>query len=92
MMRSLPGVACATILAFAPLVPAHEHQHTAPGNATGRLGEVHFPTSCHAVDAEFTRAVALLHSFGYEEARLAFGEVVAKDPACAMAYWACSTT
>ena len=33
------------------------------------------------------RAVALLHSFGYEEARRTFTEVGKSDPGCAMAQW-----
>jgi tetratricopeptide (TPR) repeat protein len=56
------------------------------------LGKVNFPTSCRGVDAEFTRAVALLHSFGYEESRRAFEGVAAKDPACGMAYWGIAMT
>jgi hypothetical protein len=38
------------------------------------------------------RAVALLHSFGYEEARRGFGAVAAKDPSWAMAYWGIAMT
>jgi hypothetical protein len=38
-----------------------------------RLGTVTFQTSCSpAAQARFTRAVALLHSFWYEEAEKAF--------------------
>jgi hypothetical protein len=36
--------------------------------------------------------VALLHSFGYEEARRAFLEAGASDPGCAMAYWGVAMT
>src|ERR1700694_4551244 len=32
-------------------------------------------------------AVALLHSFPYEQARQAFGSVSSQDPQCAMAQW-----
>jgi TolA-binding protein len=39
------------------------------------------------VKKEFNQAVAILHSFEYDEAEKAFAEVIAKDPACAMAYW-----
>src|SRR5262249_22498171 len=55
-------------------------------------GTVHFPTSCRGVDAEFTRAVALLHSFGYEESRRAFESVASKDPSCGMAWWGIAMT
>src|SRR3954451_14886179 len=39
-----------------------------------------------------SRGVALLHSFGYEEARLAFQDAAAADPDCAMAYWGVART
>src|SRR5262249_35166225 len=42
--------------------------------------------------SEFTRAVALLHSFGYEESRRSFEAVAARDPECAMAYWGIAMT
>src|SRR5258705_11536322 len=52
------------------------------------LGSVHFETSCSGRIAEdFTRAVALLHSFQYEQADRAFTDVASKDPNCAMAQW-----
>jgi hypothetical protein len=60
------------------------HRHTRPE----KLGTVNFPTSCApAVQAPFARAVALLHSFWYDEAEKAFGEVATADPSCAMAQW-----
>src|SRR2546425_5357379 len=53
-----------------------------------RLGSVNFPVSCaSSVQADFNRAVALLHSFQYEIAEQAFAEVAQKDPQCAMAHW-----
>lgn len=56
-------------------------------------GTVDFPVSCTpAVQAEFTRGVALLHSFFYEEARRIFTDVAAKDPTCAMAQWGIAMT
>jgi tetratricopeptide (TPR) repeat protein len=61
-----------------------QHHHPRPE----KLGTVSFPTSCApAVQARFARAVALLHSFWYDEAEKAFGEVAAADPSCAMAQW-----
>ncbi len=94
MRHLVLSIGCAACLLFAMLfasfAPAQEHEHSHAVSET--LGEVHFPTSCHAVDAEFTRAVALLHSFGYEEARRAFEAVAAKDAACAMAYWGIAMT
>jgi tetratricopeptide (TPR) repeat protein len=61
----------------------HEHQHD-PGE---NFGKVTFPVSCARVQEQFNRAVALLHSFWYEEAEKAFSEVTQKEPGCAMAYW-----
>src|SRR5215813_5072199 len=53
-----------------------------------KLGTVHFPVSCApGVQADFERAVALLHSFWYEEALKAFTAVTTADPNCAMGYW-----
>src|SRR5262249_5780416 len=51
-------------------------------------GKVEFPISCTpSVQSEFSRAVALLHSFFYEEARRVFTSVAEQDPKCAMAQW-----
>jgi hypothetical protein len=53
-----------------------------------KLGRVHFPVSCApAVRGDFERAVALLHSFWYEEALKAFTAITTNDPGCAMGYW-----
>jgi hypothetical protein len=61
---------------------SHHHAHAE------KLGTVTFETSCApAVKAPFARAVALLHSFWYDEAEKAFGEVAKADPSCAMAHW-----
>ncbi len=58
-----------------------------------RLGAVDFPTSCNAcAQSIFARATALLHSFGYEEARGAFIAAAKADPACGMAHWGVSRT
>jgi hypothetical protein len=88
-MRVL-AIAAAAALLLAPPARAQEHAHS-HGEAES-LGVVHFPTSCRGVDAQFTRAVALLHSFGYEESRRAFEEVAAKDPSCGIAYWGIAMT
>lgn len=58
------------------------------GTATEKLGKVRFPNSCSpAVQPQFDRAMALLHSFWFAAAIDAFKGVLAKDPACAMAHW-----
>jgi len=56
-------------------------------------GTVAFPTTCAAaVQPRFERAVAQLHSFGYEFARAGFEAVAADDPACGMAHWGIAAT
>jgi len=59
----------------------------------GKVGTVHFPTTCDpAVQKEFERGVALLHSFFYAEARKVFEGVAQRDPQCAMAWWGVAMT
>jgi hypothetical protein len=61
--------------------------------ASDRLGTVSFPTSCApAVQKDFERAVAMLHSFTYSRAQDAFRAVADKDPRCAMAHWGIAMT
>ena len=58
------------------------------GKSPEQLGTVSFPTSCAAaVQAQFTRSVALLHSFWFKEGEKGFNEVLARDPGCAIANW-----
>jgi tetratricopeptide (TPR) repeat protein len=79
---SLRSALLASVLT-ASLVPAGSR-----AEAIGKVGDVGFPVSCSAdAQQQFTRAVALLHSFWYEEAVKAFTGVVETDPSCAMAYW-----
>jgi tetratricopeptide (TPR) repeat protein len=53
-----------------------------------KLGQVSFRNTCSpAVQADFNRAVALLHSFWWGATIKAFNEVAQKDPSCGMAYW-----
>jgi hypothetical protein len=62
----------------------HEHASTEPTV----LGNVDFPTSCApALQPEFNRAVALLHSFWYKKSEDTFAAVAAADPSCGMAEW-----
>jgi hypothetical protein len=56
--------------------------------ASGELGTVSFEISCQPqVQADFNRAVALLHSFWLDEAERTFMQVSIADPDCAMALW-----
>lgn len=77
------------LLARAARAQEEHHHH----GGTETLGEVHFPVSCKAeVQPAFTRAVALLHSFAYEDARNTFAGVAAQDPECGMAQWGIAMT
>jgi hypothetical protein len=80
------------VLSLVAEVPAHEeHQHAA--GDPEKLGTVHFPVSCTAeAQAQFQRAVALLHSFWWQEAAKAFTVVAQTDPNCAMSHWGSAMT
>ena len=57
-------------------------------DAQEKLGKVSFPTSCdRKVQAQFDRAVAMLHSFWFQQGEKAFREVLERDPSCAIANW-----
>lgn len=84
-MRSLTVLLASTLL-LAPLALCQEDHHHALTEE--EVGSVHFSTSCQAdLASNFNRAVALLHSFQYEQARQAFAEIAGQDPQCAMAQW-----
>jgi hypothetical protein len=56
--------------------------------AQDKVGTVRFPTSCSApVQADFERAVAMLHSFWFSASTVAFMAVAQADPGCGMAHW-----
>jgi hypothetical protein len=80
------------VRAFAPLVVAlgvntMAFAHDADTQA-GVVGKVSFPTSCDPkVQPAFARAVAMLHSFWFNEGEKAFREVLKADPQCAIATW-----
>src|SRR5215467_1706392 len=84
-MRRIPVLSA--ILLFSASLPlaAQEHHHELSAE---EVGSVQFATSCSkAVAVSFNRALALLHSFQYEQARGAFTEISKQDPSCAMAQW-----
>ena len=54
----------------------------------GKVGTVNFEVSCSAAARRaFPHAVALLHSFAYEQALAEFTAIASEDAKCAMAYW-----
>ena len=84
MKRLIPTIPVALCLTGPVVAQTEHHHHPAPD----RLGTVNFETSClPTVTPAFNRAVALLHSFAYEEADTGFADVAARDPSCAMAHW-----
>ncbi|MBV9248236.1 MAG: hypothetical protein JO227_03175 [Acetobacteraceae bacterium] len=89
MRRSPFRIALLTggVLAFSPIhtLQAHNDEHA---HGAAEYGKVTFPTSCsQSAQAQFERAVAILHSFFYPETVKAFQAVITTDPGCAMAYW-----
>ena len=84
-MRVLCGPLFLMIAFLSPrLTLAQADHHTSPEN----LGKVNFATSCSkAVQPQFDRAVALMHSFQFARDIEAFNAILASDPSCAMADW-----
>jgi hypothetical protein len=84
-MRILAALFCSAIL-FAPASRCQdEHHHDLSAE---EVGSVHFSTSCSkSVSDNFNHAVALLHSFQYEQSRQAFLQVSVQDSQCAIAQW-----
>jgi hypothetical protein len=67
-----------------PVLAAAQHDHA----GAEKLGTVNFETSCLAsTRPDFSRAMALLHSFEFGPAIDAFNKVLAADSNCAIAYW-----
>ena len=68
-----------------PAAAAAQHQH--------ELGTVKFPVACNAqAQEQMNRAVAMLHSFWFPEARKTFEAVLAADAGCGIAYWGIALT
>jgi tetratricopeptide (TPR) repeat protein len=79
---------CFCILCAVPALAQDSEMQAHHHEPVEQLGKVSFPISCAPGSQKaFERGVALLHSFGYEEAEEQFVEIAQKDPACAMAHW-----
>ncbi len=78
------------LLIIVPLASPQElHDHGVPA----KLGKVSFAVSCSpAVQSQFDKGVALLHSFAYSAANDTFHAVATQDPKCAMAHWGAAMT
>jgi tetratricopeptide (TPR) repeat protein len=89
-LAAIATLACSAALAgFAPVAQAADIA-AAPATppAGEHLGTVSFPVSCApAVRESFTRGVALLHDFWYEDAQRQFEQILTSDPTCSMAHW-----
>ncbi len=87
---------CRTVIvaaAVAALVTAGSGPAQTAGTQVEKLGQVRFPTSCGtAVQPQFDRAVALLHSFWFGEAIKGFQAVAQADPSCGIAHWGAAVT
>ena len=73
----------APAMAQADETPAHEHHA-----AASQFGHVRFPNSAApAAQGPFLRGIALLHSFEYDDAALAFRAAEDADRSFALPYW-----
>ena len=83
MTRTWFVIASLATLLSRPLWAQHEH-----GRSAEQLGRVVFPISCNAqAQQRFSHAMALLHSFWWEQGQAAFQAVADADSTCAMAHW-----
>ncbi|MGO9307270.1 MAG: hypothetical protein ACLPPV_11535 [Candidatus Korobacteraceae bacterium] len=86
--RPLACLLLSVCVACAVPASAQDDEHAHHHEATEQLGKVSFPISCAPGSQKaFERGIALLHSFGYEEAEQQFVELAQNDPTCAMAHW-----
>ena len=93
-MKRLSLISVALLFGLCPaFVRSAFAQHEHPAGDPGKLGKVNFPVSCDpSLQAQFSSAVAMLHSFWYEKASETFAGVADKDPTCGMAYWGIAMT
>ena len=90
-IRKFAAALAALTISGAQVRAQAAHQH--PAGDAEKLGKVSFSTTCEAaVQPRFERAVAMLHSFWFDEAHRAFDQVANDDPACAMAHWGVAMT
>jgi hypothetical protein len=79
----LAAVSALGVLGLVLSADAQEHGHDLT-----QLGTVEFTVGCDAaVQENFNRAMALYHSFAWQEAAASFVEIAQADPACGMAHW-----
>jgi len=85
------GMRSSTVIAAVILVTASlsaSERARAQDAGEERFGRVHFSTSCNEVaQRRFDRAMRYQHSFWYSQSKELFEDVLAADPACAIAHW-----
>jgi tetratricopeptide (TPR) repeat protein len=87
-MKQFISAACVFGLALSIVNACAQYAAESGKGPPEKLGKVVFATSCNpAVQAQFERGVALLHSFWFSEGRTAFENILREDPGCAIAYW-----
>ena len=75
-------------IAAAVAMPASAQQ--SPGE---QVGTVTFPVDCNAeAQARMSRAVAMLHSYWFPQARQVFESALEADPGCGIAHWGIAMT
>lgn len=79
--------ALALLLVAAALNASEGGHHDHGPVDLGKLGKVTFETTCGKAQADFNRALAMMHSFWYVEAEKAFQKIAKNHPQCAMAQW-----
>ncbi len=90
MLSIVRGMSLALLLAaLASTARAHDEAEHRRGEVNlERVGNVAFPVSCRPDQQKsFEQAVAVLHSFWYEESERLFRDILAADPGCAIALW-----
>jgi tetratricopeptide (TPR) repeat protein len=77
------------LMALVPVLAAGIGEAAESSAAAGeRLGSVSFEITCApSVQPQFSRGVALLHDFWYQEAQRQFEDIAKTDPKCAVAHW-----
>ena len=89
-MRALLTIPAVLFIAVAPLRAQEHHEHA---KGSDDVGAVSFTVGCNGeAQARMNRAVAMLHSFWFTEARKTFESVAAADPTCGVAYWGVAAT
>jgi tetratricopeptide (TPR) repeat protein len=82
------GIFCLSFLLPAGTDGQSQHSALHVGIRVAQLGKINFSTSCSpTAQPTMEKAVALLHSFQYQQSEETFGDAAQHDPHCAMAYW-----